>query len=664
MSFLANISIIKKLAFITLVPILVILFFQVDKAQQLLNLSEQNEITLKIVELSLALDNVAHQHAVERGLTAGFLGSGGTHGRGKVDAQRVNADQAGQALESFITSHSAFLKHNDIDLTEVTQLLSDKKNIRANVDNLSRDNNAFNYYSSLNAAALGIISAITQDIDSAEIRQNLAELNHLLWMKERAGQSRGMLNGIFASGTANEEKFAKVYHFISSHNQHLSALLNNSNGYVHSAVKELTQSDSFLKVENIEARFLQQSHSLKNIQGPSADSWFPLATQRIKAVKQILDQLKEHIEAQALQQIAAANQALISSIILVAIVIFGLLTMGYLMGRSISARVINISDTLHRSIQDKNLTITIDEIGSDEITRISQGINHYIIWLKSLIENMLDLSKQLEKQSHIFTAKSSDNMAILRDQQQQTNMIASAITEMSASIGEVACACQAAANLAQEAQDSGHESNQLAQHSAQNANELSQSMAKSETIINELSSNSQSIGGILDTIRGIAEQTNLLALNAAIEAARAGEQGRGFAVVADEVRSLAQRTQESTEEIQQMITVLQTSADQATHTLHQSQEAVMRSIASSTDSADKIHSVNELTEQMSGQMGQISVATEEQSAVSNEIATNVEKINTHAEETILAAQATHRASQELSSLVTELRSSISQFKVG
>ncbi len=311
---------------------------------------------------------------------------------------------------------------------------------------------------------------------------------------------------------------------------------------------------------------------------------------------------------------------------------------------------------------DGDLTMRLDEDGKDEVAMLAVAFNRFSEKVRQTVSQVAGSTAQLAAAAEELDVITRETTEGVMQQQNETEQVATAMNEMTATVQEVARHAGEASSLAQSANDESVTGKDIVNQTTAVINKLAGEIEQSSTVINELESDSENIGSVLDVIKGIAEQTNLLALNAAIEAARAGEQGRGFAVVADEVRTLASRTQQSTEEIQNMIERLQQNSRLAVEVMQTSKEGASASVDKANEATASLIAITEAVTNISDMNIQIATAAEEQSSVSEEINRNISNIN---EVVIRTAEGTGQiseASSELAKLSSELQQLVSQFK--
>jgi len=385
-------------------------------------------------------------------------------------------------------------------------------------------------------------------------------------------------------------------------------------------------------------------------------------TAAVDALTQLLTQVRT--AAGEIQQEAASSVSSAVVTIFVVVLVSIAIAIGIALQtvRSITTPLAKVNEILG-VVASGDLTQRLDDSASDEFGELARNCNKVIGNLRQLIQGIISRSTQLAAASEQTSAITVQSTQAIREQKSQVTQAATATTEMSStSQGVMQSSSDALAEI-KHADSEAERVKGISNTNKQTILQLSHEVEQASKVINKLHQDSASIGSILDVIRGIAEQTNLLALNAAIEAARAGEQGRGFAVVADEVRSLASKTQSSTQEIQAMIQVLQSGAHAAVEAMSKGKRQAENCVAQTEVADQALDSITHAVHLAHDMSEQISHAAREQNQVSHEISKLLESIVNIAEETASGAEQTSDSSHEVARLAEELRQSVDQFKV-
>ncbi|MDQ0126465.1 methyl-accepting chemotaxis protein [Pseudomonas lini] len=310
-----------------------------------------------------------------------------------------------------------------------------------------------------------------------------------------------------------------------------------------------------------------------------------------------------------------------------------------------------------------DLSTTVEVARRDEIGQLMQAMQQMGAGLSSIVSGLQAGIEQLASSAQSLSAVTEQTNLEVSSQKEETDQVATAMNQMTATVHDVARNAEEAAQAAQTADDKVESGQQVVRQSMARIEQLADSATSASSSIESLSAQIQNIGTVLSVIKSVAEQTNLLALNAAIEAARAGEQGRGFAVVADEVRALAKRTQQSTEEIERLVSALRSAAHSSVQQIQNSGELVKLAVSDALQTESALGSIAAAVSLIQQMNQQIAAAAEEQSSVAEEINRSVTSIRASADQSSLAMQGNAASSVELAQLGVELKGMVGHFRL-
>lgn len=410
--------------------------------------------------------------------------------------------------------------------------------------------------------------------------------------------------------------------------------------------------------------YISEGMEAGNVLMKSSSGFDALTARLADALKREADDLSKNIQKASSLVAAAEHESFRTTLGFIICFIAVLGGAFYLLFQKVVPPLMRLNASL-QEIQrgDGDLTRHLPKLHNDEVGLIVDGYNAFTNRFRVLVENLKNFVGELDGATDQILTVTERTKSEMSEQQSETQQVASSISEMSATVQEVSNSASAAAAATQQAQEEANNGRKVVGDTMDAIHALAEEVKRAAGVIERLEKDSEEIGTVLDVIRGIADQTNLLALNAAIEAARAGEQGRGFAVVADEVRTLASRTQTSTQEIQKMIERLQSAAREAVHVMDAGSGQAETSVSQAARAGQSLDTIANAVSTIAGMSEQIASAAEEQSAAANEISGNIESINRRAEHNSEGARRSAECTHRLVILKDQLHKLVGSYRV-
>ncbi|WP_148864219.1 methyl-accepting chemotaxis protein [Marinobacter fonticola] len=659
---MSALSIKRKLQIALFIPLVSLMFFAVDdigdrkyKHQQAV-LAQENVALIETLLPGL----VALQK--ERGLSAAVAAAASTDMLAKLRDQRQQVDSQWRQVKVAIDAISVTQGRDSIQgsLGKLKNRLDVVQSTRSRVDRSEMSSaEIMESYTEITEAFIRSIRRIAGSMGDPSLAEMLTYQGYLVEAQEAAGIERGILAAAFTDD--RYDRMTAIDHAPKITEQRNA--LENAAFLAWPAVERQisdfmssSENQAIARVQNT----IMDTGRLESL-ALTGPQWFDLASKRIAALGNVIGTTGETIRdvAEAQETSTFTGMMVFGSITLAILAVSGLL--GFNIAKGLNAQVQSLTNAITRVGKQLDLRSRAEVMAKDELGEMAASFNKTMDKFERVIEQVSQTSIELSSSAEETSAISEQTSQTMQRQQADTEQLATAINEMSASIQEVARNTELARETAGHAETNAEQGQSIVEAAISAINVVERSIDDSAEAVNALATNSEAIGTVLDVIRGVAEQTNLLALNAAIEAARAGEHGRGFAVVADEVRSLAKQTQDSTEEIKDIIQKIHNGANEVVRLIRQSQNQSDDAVTKSQASGAALESIGLSTNRIVNMSAEIASAAEEQSAVCEEINKTITSINLSFDETTEGSEQAALASVNLAKMATELQALVAEF---
>lgn len=617
----------------------------------------------QLLDLAVAGGNLIHALQNERGSTAGFLQSRGAKFADLLPALRSKTDAEQAAWQARLSGISpeqmpALKAAIDTALQQTGQLATLRT--RAYQQEISAGE-ALKIFTQTISALIDTLNATISHNSDASIGRQATAYIAFVRAKENAGQERGLGTSLFVSNRAERAAVQAVLERVVRQDAFFSIFLATAGESERNALRGVLDSGPAREVQRL--RQIMSDASPDSAFDIDPTLWFRSLSEKIDGLNQVERLITRHIADTAAQLIERERNALIATITLGGIALLLTLGVAVWVGRSITRPLAALVDVAEYTVVENDFTRLVPETGSAEVVRTAQAFNHLIGKFHDILSETAQSSRRVAEASHQLSSAADGVHHEATIAAESAASVAAAIEEVSASISETASSAGSVSALVTRSGDDTHAALGVMSRAVQNIDQVTALIEQSGHQVEVLEQSSQKIGGIIQVIREIADQTNLLALNAAIEAARAGEAGRGFAVVADEVRKLAERTAASTGEITNLVDTIRTQIGQAVTSMQSANTEAAKNKTLIAESEDALRSIDDSSTQVVSHVQNIANAIREQNSAIQQIAGNMEQIAELTEKSRVIAVSNNGTAHQLEALADNLRGSVQRFRV-
>ncbi len=553
-----KLSVRKKLYLLLMVPVLALLFFSILGIRQRYAVLRETEALEPIVTLAVHVSNVIHETQKERGRTAVYISSSGDDG-GAFHAQQVVADQKIDTLLSFLEGFDTSARDPRV-MESILEAVAVLKNIKAHrraIDGGMPLSPAVSYYTHMHTLFLNGLAGLSDQLSHSTLLKQTASYVSFMKAKECAGQERALLSSVFVADQFVSDQYARFIELVTGEEKYLEQFLTFVGQDYQREFAASQDSPVFQKVASYRQR--ARAHAEGGL-GIDASAWFSVSTKKIDLYHENEMVLAENLETTAknLSQSASRNLWLFSSMVLGVLIFSGLLCVA--VARSIVKPLSLMSKTMARLSDEKDLSLRNHYQAEDEIGLLATKMDEFLQTIENMVGQINEAGCMVNQASGDLALNATHLFSHSKKLTEQTQAVVIAGEELSVNMNAISVSMnQAGQNLsmvsagAEEMSITINEISQGTNRAKQNSLSATNEIQVAHRNVTNLNQASNEIKGIIDTINAIAEQTKLLALNATIEASRAGDMGRGFSVVAGEVKALARQVVEAAEDIRQKI---------------------------------------------------------------------------------------------------------------